>query len=238
MVAIDVSDPENLRILGTLELGGADNVAASGGCAVITASTRVLVADVSDVTNMSVVDTVTTAASGGTPQAVTISGNYAYVTDGGLEVIDISDPPNSRLIGGAALLPDVSSNVVVANGFCYVADQTAGLQILPAQCDPQSIVTEGDGLSDRLALRVHPNPSFGTTMICLSLPGEASVRATVHDVGGRRVRSLQGGVMRAGVHDLRWDGCDDVGRPIAPGVYLARVSTNEGTASARIVISR
>jgi flagellar hook assembly protein FlgD len=53
------------------------------------------------------------------------------------------------------------------------------------------------------------------------VPGEASL--TVHDALGRRVRTVAGGAMAAGTHEVAWDGRTDAGAPVAAGVYVVRL---------------
>ena len=44
---------------------------------------------------------------------------------------------------------------------------------------------------------------------------------------GRTVRVLaDGDVTAAGIHEIAWDGLDTAGRPVAPGVYFARLETS------------
>ena len=43
------------------------------------------------------------------------------------------------------------------------------------------------------------------------------------DVTGARVRRLWAGQLPAGPHSWVWDGTRDGGRPVASGIYLARV---------------
>ena len=62
------------------------------------------------------------------------------------------------------------------------------------------------------------NP-FGSRLVIPYSPAASSPRATVHDVGGRAVRRLQG---RAG--QIIWDGRDDAGSGVAPGVYWVRTA--------------
>jgi hypothetical protein len=64
------------------------------------------------------------------------------------------------------------------------------------------------------ALRCAPNPFRGA----LRISGPAGTRITIFDLSGRRRRTavLDGGGAFA------WDGRDDSGRPVAPGLYFAR----------------
>lgn len=56
------------------------------------------------------------------------------------------------------------------------------------------------------------------------LPARAQVSATVHDLMGRRVRSLLDAVERpSGAHEVRWDGTDERGARVGSGVYLIRL---------------
>lgn len=78
-------------------------------------------------------------------------------------------------------------------------------------------------------------PSSGATRLRLSVPraGHASVR--VYDVSGREVATLWDGLVPAGERELSWDGRDAGGRANAPGVFLARAVSADGTATSRIV---
>jgi alkaline phosphatase len=62
------------------------------------------------------------------------------------------------------------------------------------------------------------------------------VTISVWDVAGRRVRSLAArSPLAAGPHSLAWDGRDESGTPVAPGVYLARVTAGALRAECRLV---
>ncbi len=65
-----------------------------------------------------------------------------------------------------------------------------------------------------------PNPFRGDLRIGYRLPGEGRSRLTVHGVDGRRIATLHDAVEAAGAHETRWDGRDDRGRPVPPGVYF------------------
>jgi hypothetical protein len=69
-----------------------------------------------------------------------------------------------------------------------------------------------------------PNPFNPATTIRFRLD-EDTPRCSVqiHDVAGRLVRVLHRGPLSAGNHSQRWNGRDDAGRPVASGVYVARL---------------
>jgi YVTN family beta-propeller protein len=72
--------------------------------------------------------------------------------------------------------------------------------------------------------RPRPNPFSGTTTLSFALARGGEVELCVYSVDGRRVRSLQHGGMEPGLYDRTWDGADEQGRPVSPGVYFARLS--------------
>jgi flagellar hook assembly protein FlgD len=41
------------------------------------------------------------------------------------------------------------------------------------------------------------------------------------------VRALVDGAMAAGLHDVPWDGRDDAGRGVAPGIYFVRLTAGD-----------
>lgn len=83
----------------------------------------------------------------------------------------------------------------------------------------------GDRIPGRFSLgRGRPNPFRGETRIGFSIPDDgAQVRLTIHDVAGRRVRSLVPGEWIRGQHVVTWDGRNDEGRPTAAGIYFYRL---------------
>lgn len=84
-----------------------------------------------------------------------------------------------------------------------------------------------------------PNPFRTATTIRWRAPAAAAVTAAIYDVRGERVRTLLAGESRrAGELTLAWDGRDDRGQTVAPGLYLARVEAGSATQTARIVFAR
>jgi hypothetical protein len=81
---------------------------------------------------------------------------------------------------------------------------------------------------------IRPNPFTTSTVIDLAIGRAASAAVTVHDVRGRRVRTLASGAVAPGRAAAVWDGRDEEGRPVAPGVYWVRVP-GAPAASARAV---
>ena len=55
---------------------------------------------------------------------------------------------------------------------------------------------------------------------------------------GQQVVVLHQGSQQAGYHRLRWNGRDDAGRPVASGVYLYRLVTDEMVLTRKLTLLR
>jgi flagellar hook assembly protein FlgD len=82
-----------------------------------------------------------------------------------------------------------------------------------------------------------PNPFGATTSIRFAIPpsGVSSHSLSIYDLAGRLVRRLSQGPTSAGVHVATWDGRDASGRPVAAGVYLARLEAGAETSVRKVV---
>ncbi len=66
----------------------------------------------------------------------------------------------------------------------------------------------------------YPNPFNQGTTILFALPAAGAVEGTIHDLTGRVVRRMAGGVLAAGTHRWPWDGREESGLPAASGLYF------------------
>jgi len=82
-----------------------------------------------------------------------------------------------------------------------------------------------------------PNPFHGGTEIRFALRAAAAVQLQVYDIAGRRVRTLIDAPHAAGP-DLRvtWDGTDDHGQRVPPGIYVARLRTPSFTSNRKMTV--
>ncbi len=99
---------------------------------------------------------------------------------------------------------------------------------------------EGDsqgGAPDRWSLTLSgANPSPGGVDITLAVPNAASVRVSVYDVRGRRVRTLQQGMLDPGYRKLRWDRSLEDGGRAAAGVYFLRAEASGFRQTRKVVL--
>jgi hypothetical protein len=85
-------------------------------------------------------------------------------------------------------------------------------------------------------LFVYPNPFNPRTTISFDVRTPGRVRLTIHDVTGRRVRTLTDGWSAAGSQTASWDGRDGSGRVLASGVYFARLESDNAVRTRRLVL--
>ncbi|HDR06460.1 MAG TPA: T9SS type A sorting domain-containing protein, partial [Candidatus Coatesbacteria bacterium] len=79
----------------------------------------------------------------------------------------------------------------------------------------------------------YPNPAAGIATFSFYLPEAVEVGLAVYDAAGRRVAVLADGYESAGEHAVTWDASGH-----APGVYLCRLTTEDGSYTRRLVIIR
>lgn len=107
---------------------------------------------------------------------------------------------------------------------------------------PPVAVEPGPLASTRLELASpYPNPvRRGNTTIEYRLPGASGqtqdVHLAVYDPTGRRVRTLVSGPQAAGVYRVAFDGADDRGQRLAPGLYFVRVSNGAMMQTRRVAL--
>ena len=89
-----------------------------------------------------------------------------------------------------------------------------------------------------ILVRGYPNPFNASTTITWTLSREGAIRLAVHDVRGRRTRTLVSSRLAAGPHHVRWDGLDERGAPAASGVYLVRLRTAAESRTFKLTLLR
>ena len=85
-------------------------------------------------------------------------------------------------------------------------------------------------------VKVAPNPCRAAAAIVVETAVAGEQQVVVCDVQGRAVRHLDRGAFAPGTRRVAWDGRDDAGVRLAPGVYRVLVNTPGKTAGARIVL--
>lgn len=83
-----------------------------------------------------------------------------------------------------------------------------------------------------------PNPLAVSTTIEYTLSGECIVSMSVFNVQGQRVRTLLRESQAAGRHCAVWDGRDETGVEVSPGIYFYRLDAGNHRTVKKMVLAR
>jgi hypothetical protein len=92
------------------------------------------------------------------------------------------------------------------------------------------------GKPARLSLAAAPNPSPGTLTFRVESNLAGPETLTVVDVMGRTVRRFTESSAAPGVRTIAWDGRDEAGVKLPPGMYLARLEVAGKTVRTRVTL--
>ena len=87
-------------------------------------------------------------------------------------------------------------------------------------------------------LTAHPNPfsKLSTILFTASVPG--NIEIYVFDINNRRIKTLiSPSNMPPGTYTVTWDGTDDRGNRVAPGVYLYKMTKSKTTITKKILFT-
>ncbi len=99
------------------------------------------------------------------------------------------------------------------------------------------VVTSAPG-AQRLAAPA-PSPFRDATTISFDVARTGRAALEILDVTGRRVvRLLDGDRVAAGTHRVRWDGRDERGARVSPGIYFVRLTGAQGTETRKVSVLR
>jgi hypothetical protein len=98
----------------------------------------------------------------------------------------------------------------------------------------------GDPTTDRrISLGIQgPNPGRDGAVFLCTLDRAGAAELSISTADGRLVAIPSRGVLAAGAHSIRWSGRDEGGRPLASGIYFARLKTDFGVATTRVLLLR
>jgi len=145
-----------------------------------------------------------------------------------------------------------SLNQAAGTGVVLTVDWTVyasdGVNETEASDGPRSVtfdagwvlsVDEEMGIPDVFALHQnYPNPFNPVTTIRFDVPQENHIRMDIYNILGQRVRTLVNSDMQAGYHTIRWNGTNDMGKPLSSGMYIYRIHSSEFTSVKKLVLMK
>jgi hypothetical protein len=197
----------------------------------------------------------------GNPRTMTLLGNYledhlkvlAYSTsrartegDGGegdlmhltYELVDgASLPSEVTFYFGLANLPGTSMDPELLNVVCGYPDMNN-----PMVVSTQALVSVDDQQSVPVAFALsqnYPNPFNPSTQISFDIP-EASelVSLSIYNIIGQNINTLVSGSMNAGRYTQEWDATDELGSPVASGIYFYELRSSNFVSRKKMLLIR
>jgi len=227
---VNISDPINPREAGFYDTpGSARGVAVAGDYAFVADYLPALrVVNISDPANPREAGFYDMP---GYARGVAVAGDYAFVADAdaGLRVVNISNPTNPREAGFYDTPGSAFSVAVAENGLVYVADRT-NLGIYDCS---EAMGVSSDFIRHPLSfiLSAFPNPFNASAVVHYQLPSLGWVDLSLHDIGGRLVKTLHSGWQIAGEHRVLVNASS-----LAAGEYLLVLTDGRGQSEARNMV--
>ena len=182
-------------------------------------------------------------------QVVSLDSLYATYALSGPDTITYS-PALPHHPANHVVVPAVYSGSEISIGiWAYMRAMTSGLTSVfassPYGSGPALVVTvqaanvvavpEG-GAAERLRLGARPNPAPGSSTISYTLPRASGVRLSLYDIAGHRVATLADRAEGAGSHELAWNGRDERGARVVPGIYFVELLAGAERTVAKLVV--
>jgi hypothetical protein len=98
-------------------------------------------------------------------------------------------------------------------------------------------VDDGEPVTAPESFQLHaliPNPFVDHTQVRFDVPRAGSVDLRVYDVAGRLQRILASGTLATGRYERSWDGTNDLGHRVRPGIYFVVLETQSVRLKQRI----
>lgn len=150
--------------------------------------------------------------------------------------VDVTLNPPTPFAGGEVPVTLLRNAALGADAvFLHVRgqDATGGGRLTVVVKEPGAVSgvseapTEGVAEAPLARLVAGPNPSSAAVRLSFDLKRTGRVGAQLFDAQGRRVRVIEPILLEAGAAAFDWDGRDDAGRPVAHGLYFARVTLDD-----------
>jgi hypothetical protein len=144
------------------------------------------------------------------------------------------------LVGNLRLAPlpsDVGSYMVAvaATDGVFASERTARVNVLSTT----AVALGGLKLPGKLAVKVSPTPNGSAASLSFRTAKPGPVRVMLYDIRGRLVRVLlDRPADPAGDYEIKIEGRDGAGRPLASGIYFFKVETSDESQVGRAIMLR
>ena len=81
-----------------------------------------------------------------------------------------------------------------------------------------------------------PNPFNPNTLLRYDLPQSGMVNITIHDMTGRKIKTLVNSAQSAGYKTIQWNGTNDNNKSVSAGLYLYTIQAGNFTQTKKMVL--
>ena len=162
---------------------------------------------------------------------ITVNGNYAYWAEGGIGVVDISDPKNPINIGEYSLSP-LPRSICLKNDKMFFVDYLLGLWILK-----NNLITDAQNEKNTVTpyelklYQNYPNPFNPGTTIEFELPPKENVLIELYNILGQKVKTLLDTELEIGQHKIEFNAWG-----LSSGVYFYEIKTKSNQITKKMVV--
>ena len=167
---------------------------------------------------------------------VEISPAHAAEVDYFLHVLTATDAGVESVVQAQARLLEGRIEVEIGEtSITLPADPRQGTEheVMTAVLPEDGGVPQGFDLEQNF-----PNPFNSGTDIGFWLPTGQPASLAIYDLAGQKVADLARGRQDQGRHQVRWDGRDGGGRPVASGVYFYRLRAGDHRIARKLALVR
>lgn len=123
--------------------------------------------------------------------------------------------------------------------FPYHSRETIESVVYPQGTDTHIYEREAERSLKRSHLYQNaPNPFNGSTLLRYALDREHRVQLSIYALSGQRITQLVHTGQTPGHYEVLWNGQDRTGRPVASGLYIARLQVDQFTETRKLLLVR
>jgi len=124
----------------------------------------------------------------------------------------------------------------------YVVDQQQAGMLLAAGCLlPENTSDSLDRFRDKESFQLfnnYPNPFHDSTTIPVNVKSASRVQVRIYNMKGQEVKELIDEQLQSKTYHVPWDGTNQMGKPVASGVYICRVFSKKTDKSTKMILLR
>jgi len=161
-------------------------------------------------------------------------GDLVHVT---YELLDGESLPDQvTFYFGLANLPGTSMDPELLNVVCGFPDEANPIVVSTAAVG----IDEDGTIPNQFALHQnYPNPFNPSTQISFDVPqGSEHVMLNVYNILGQNVSTLVNSIMSPGRYTMEWNATDEMGNPVASGIYFYELRSPSFTARKKMLLIR